>query len=355
MLRRGSLLALLLVAGAIGCSNDIPSDPGTGTPPYVDTISAAKAQVLCGIAGTVIVPTMRDVDRRVGELIASLEALAANRSESTLEHAREAWRAARRPWSNCESFTFGLISYPAIDGQIDALPVEIGSIGSLLEGNQLITLDVVSHLPAGMRGFHAVEYLLYGEDGGKVVDEFTDRQLTYLVAVAKVMSISTSRLWNGWKPFNGVDSSTGDWQLCNAGRLGSIYVTQDEALREILGQLIHGCSDLENRLTLDANNQGEDRFSGNGKSDNLSAVEGIRAIYTGEYSQSADPDVGIGLSALVREKSPAIDSTMRSQLEDAALTVFVAPEVGYDPARDVIRDLRRTIQSQVVPLLVMTR
>lgn len=367
-LLQGSVAALLLI-GAAGCKNDTidsgNTNTNTNTPPPID---AAKTASLHDISTNVIVPAVVDFDMAAEKVATSVATLSAQRTQANLVAAREAWRASRRPWELCEAFLFGPAKNQQIDPSIDSWPLDQLTIDSILSSNDQITKQYLDPLEGTSKGFHAIEFLLFGEKGDKMVEKMTDREFEYLIATTGAFRDATARLRQAWEPANNNDSASYWWQLSNAGMAGSLYRTQDAGLAEILGGLVGITSELENAKMGNpyfANSAllEEDRFSGNSNFDFVANVEGVRAVYLGEYRERVDPIVGKGLSDLVKAKSggDAVDAKVRQELDDAVSAIrAITPNFGdaitsnrtaIANAITKVRELNATLDTEVRKLL----
>jgi putative iron-regulated protein len=359
-----SSVAVLVLIGAAGCSTEEP--PTTVTPP--PPIDAAKTASLHDISTNVIVAAVVDFDVAAEKVATTVATLNTQRNQDNLMAAREAWRASRRPWEFCEAFLFGPAKNQQIDPSIDSWPLDQITIDSILSSTDPITKEYLEPLEGTSKGFHAIEFLLFGEKGDKTADKLTDREMEYLIASTGAFRDATARLRKAWEPLNDNDSASYWWQLSYAGISGSLYRTQDAGLAEILGGLVGITSELENAKMGNpyfANSAllEEDRFSGNSNFDFIANVEGVRAVYTGEYHERANPIIGHGLSDLVKAKSggDALDAKVRQQLDDAVSGIrAITPNFGdaitsnrtaIANAITKVRELNATLDNDVRKLL----
>ena len=107
----------------------------------------------------------------------------------------------------------------------------------------------------------------------------------------------------------------------------------------------------------------EDRFSGNSNFDFVANVEGVRAVYLGEYRERSTPLTGKGMTDLVKAKSggEAIDAKVRQQLDDAVSAIrAITPSFGeaitsnrtaIANAITKVRELNSTLDNEVRKLL----
>ncbi len=136
------------------------------------------------------------------QLKTAVDALVASPSEDTLEAARQAWRDSRVPYMQTEVYRFGNAIVDDWEGKVNAWPLDeglidytdAGSYGTESDENALYTANVVSNaslvmsgetIDAGQitkalleeslheadgneanvaTGYHAVEFLLWGQD-----------------------------------------------------------------------------------------------------------------------------------------------------------------------------------------------
>lgn len=362
-------IAALLLLGAAGCKNntidDGGDDPNTNTPPPID---AAKTATLHDISTNVIIPAVVDFDLAADKVATAMTTLSTQRTQENLMAAREAWRASRRPWELCEAFLFGPAKNQQLDPAIDSWPLDQLTLDSILASSDPITKEYLDPLEGTSKGFHAIEFLLFGEKGDKLVEKMTDREFEYLIAATGAFRDATARLRKAWEPANDNDSAAYWWQLTNAGLPGSLYRTQDAGLAEILGGLVGITSELENAKMGNpyfANSAllEEDRFSGNSNFDFIANVEGVRAVYLGEYRERSTPLTGKGMTDLVKAKSggEAVDAKVRQQLDDAVTAIrAITPSFGEAIASNrtaianaitKVRELNATLDNEVRKLL----
>ena len=135
------------------------------------------------------------------QLDTAVEALLAAPSEATLGAARDAWRAARVPYMQTEAFRFGNPVVDDWEGRVNAWPLDEGlidyvdsSYGDSTDENPLYTLNVIANTQLRIGpdvvdattitkeliggplqealdveknvaiGYHAIEFLLWGQD-----------------------------------------------------------------------------------------------------------------------------------------------------------------------------------------------
>ncbi len=164
-------LCLSLVAG---CSRTEPQNPRV---PVLETYA------------NIVLATYEDTIATARELDAAIDALLANPSEETLNAARERWRAARIPYSYSEAFRFyggPIDAEDGPEGQLNGWPLDENHIDAVLvdKYNAAPGLNIIGnpeHFPeitpellaeqneAGgekniASGYHAIEFLLWGQD-----------------------------------------------------------------------------------------------------------------------------------------------------------------------------------------------
>ncbi len=302
---------------------------------------------------------------------AAVDALIANPTAETLAAARAAWKVARVPYQRSEVFRFGNPIVDDWEGKVNAWPLDEGlidyvapSYGTESDANAFYTLNAVANpkLRLGAKdvdaskitpeflegtlqeagdietnvatGYHAVEFLLWGQDlngtgpgaGDRPATDFDtrnctngncDRRAAYLKAATDLLVSDLKTMADAWAPGGEAserllktDPSTGIAALLTG--MGSLSYGELAGERMKLGLMLH---DPEEE---------QDCFSDNTYNSHYNDVVGIRGVYVGRYER-ADGSVveGPSLAALVAEKNPALNTQLTAKL-DATLAAFTA-------------------------------
>jgi len=166
------------------------------------------------VVDNVIVPGYERLNKKASELVEALTALKNNPTAATVTVARNAWRAAREPWEASEGHIFGPVDTLGVDPKVDSWPVDKNQLDGALGGYDP-ELSNIDGFPVTMKGFHAIEYLLFGdgttlesaEDAAirlqtPVGDEDTAEdkvRLGYLEALGKSFQKDIQSLVDAWK------------------------------------------------------------------------------------------------------------------------------------------------------------
>lgn len=289
-------------------------------------------------------------------------------SEAELTAAKEAWVATRTPWEASEGFLFGPVSDNEIDPNIDTWPLDSSGVDDILDGTDVISEAYIENLSAtGLKGFHLIEYLLWGVNGNKTAADLTTRELEYLVAAAENLKNKTNELYTAWNVAGGNFGA----QLKN---LSSRYPTEKsvlvelaEGIRGIAGEVYSG----KIQSTLDGLDAGgldaglreeESRFSGNTKVDFTANIQSIQNIYIGTYATLGN---GKGLSDVVASKNPTLDATIKTQIIEAINAIvniggsatatyssaLADNRASIEAAQTKVQTLHDTLENQLIPLI----
>ena len=340
--------ALLVLAAACGDN----STPGTGPSTFDATA------LLADVPSKVIFPTYADLEVKANALNAAVVTLQASTTDVNLQAAQDAWRATRRPWEQSEGFLFGPVETDGIDPSIDSWPVNQADLNAVLASGQPLTKATIDGLEGGLKGFHTIEYLLFGAGSGKAAADLTVRELEYLVAVTESLEGAVSQLRQAWDPAGGNFSAT----VATAGQSGNtVYTSQSQALQEIVNAMIAICDEVGNGKISDPFDQQdrsleESQFSNNSDADFADNIRSVQNVYLGQYGSST----GTGVRALVQAKQPSLDATITAQTQAAIDAIGqMTPTFGeaittnqpaVEAARTAVRALRQTLESQLLPL-----
>lgn len=311
------------------------------------------------IGNDVILKTYEELFTQTQNLASTLAALESNPTSQGLDASRQAWRDTRKPWEQSEGFLFGPVDQQGIDPSIDSWPVNETDLDAVLNGPQPLTKTYIDGLDGTLKGFHTIEYLLFGADGTKQVGDFTARQFEYLSACSESLLGATQQLYDSWKPSGGnfVDN------IILAGKTGqSIYPSQKSALQEIMNGMITIADEVANGKINDPFSQQnvtleESRFSANSKQDFADNIRSILHAYTGNYLNTD----GSGISTIIHEKNATLDTKVVGQINDAiaAITaiegtftsaIFNSP-ASVQFAQTKVRDLQQTLEGEVLPII----
>jgi putative iron-regulated protein len=171
---KAALAAALTLSLAVGCSRPESKDPRR---PVLETYAQ------------IVLATYEDTIAAARELDTAIDALLANPSEQTLNAARERWRAARIPYAYTEAFRFyggpidgetgpegQLNGWPLDENHIDAVALDkynaapgLDIVGDAKSFPEITPELIAAQNEAGgekniASGYHAVEFLLWGQD-----------------------------------------------------------------------------------------------------------------------------------------------------------------------------------------------
>lgn len=345
------ILFIALALGFTSCTSDEEELP----------VPKADYSAILITSSEVILSTYAELATKADALKAATELLESEQTEASLTAAREAWVAAREPWEKSEGFLFGPVDQEGLDPSLDSWPVNVIDLNNVLNSGNPITPDFLAAQSGTLKGFHTIEFLLWGDDLGnpKPVSALTQRQFEYLSAAAAVLAADANELHDAWRP----DAGNYIANLLTAGLGSEVYVSQKSALEEMANAMVTIADEVgngkindpftEQDLTLE-----ESRFSANSKADFANNIRSIRNIYEGEYGILVD---GRSISDLIDEADPALDDEIEAEI-DAAIAaienipgtfsdaVFNAP-ASVENAQTKVRDLQETLESGLVPFV----
>ncbi|MDR2121922.1 MAG: imelysin [Flavobacteriaceae bacterium] len=308
-------LALLSFIVFIGCSdNDSDSDYGTTDNTYKEILTNEAA---------VITATYVDLAEKAKVLKDKVYALEKG-NDAALQAAKEAWVVARAPWELSEAFLWGPVDFEGVDPAIDSWPVNVAEIDAIFASGKPITPEVLEANDE-TRGFHTLEYYLWGVNGNKKASELTDREIEYLKAVAQDLYEKTTYLADKWSPSGGNYSSV----LINAGQ-NDVYKSPEAALTELVEGMITIADEVASQkieTPLNGNNgsakpdEEESRFSKNSILDFSDNIRSIQNIYLGKYKTAQ----GKGLTDIVAPQNPLLDAQIKAKITESINALEAIP------------------------------
>lgn len=313
-------------------------------------------------------------------LQAAVNNLIENPSAEALEAAKSAWLTARVPYQQTEVYRFGNAIVDDWEGKVNAWPLDEGlidyvdvSYGGPTDENEAAALNVIANAsftlsgdkidapaitPALLEdtlqeadgveanvatGYHAVEFLLWGQDlnghgpgagnrpwtdyatGDECTGGNCDRRREYLKAATDLLISDLEWIVTQWA--DGGDARTTVMADENAGiaailtGMGSLSYGETAGERMRLGVMLN---DPEEEHSCFADNTHNDHFY-NGV--------GIQSVYLGSYTRIDGSIVeGVSLSDLVAATDTELDAEMQSKLSAAVLAlgrIKTAAESGF--------------------------
>jgi putative iron-regulated protein len=294
------------------CSECVPVDYGS---------------ILINLSDYVILPSYKGVKDKADILYNKCLALHDVNSPEYLEAAQKAWREFRIPWEYCENYNFGPLKNKGFDNSMDAWPLSPNTIDSILRDSTInLTSDFFYTEPGSVKGAHLIEYILWGIDGHQSATNITKRQREYVRACAENMSNESGKLYDNWRCGSGYSCFINN--VKEAGTRG-IYTSQIQALLQLVNNNIGSFDDCANRKLTEAVNKNdiydqESYFSDNTKNDILYNLEAIQFIYLGKYKDGTGN--GLGLTTIVVNENPELDSKIRLEISAAIAAVNAIPE-----------------------------
>ena len=291
------------------------------------------------------------------------DALIAKPSAEALAAARDAWKAARIPYQQTEAYRFGNAIVDDWEGRVNAWPLDEGlidyvdaSYGAESDENTLYTANVVANPSIEINGtkvdaskitpqflsgtlqeagdieanvatgYHAVEFLLWGQDlngtkagsGNRPYTDFDaanctggncERRAQYLAAATDLLVADLEEMVANWRADGAARKGLLDGEA-NAGistiltGMGSLSYGELAGERMKLGLLLH---DPEEE---------HDCFSDNTHISHLYDAIGIRNVYHGSYKRIDGSTVeGPSVSDLVKQTDAALDAELSGKLD----------------------------------------
>ncbi|MGQ5524919.1 imelysin family protein [Chitinimonas sp. PSY-7] len=313
----------------------------------------------------------------------AIDAFIANPSDETLSKARESWLAAREWYGQTEVFRFysgPIDNEEGPEGRINAWPMDeayvdyvkgktragiVNNPKAKLNREVLVSLNEKGGEENVSTGWHAIEFLLWGQDlsktgpGARPAADFidgkgqnADRRRTYLKIVTDLLVDDLNNLSQAWAP--------------NAKNYRADFVADKDAMQKILtgiGVLSRGELAGERMEVALASKSQEDEhscFSDNTHRDIVSNAKGIQNVWEGSYTR-ADGSVLKGAS--LRELIAGKDAKLAEKTSaDIANSVKLAEEiqspfdqeiVGKDsaPGRKRVRAVIDSLKKQATDLV----
>lgn len=323
-------------------------------------------QVVVDYADKVVVPTYTLLAQRAMALETAVSTLATTTSAANLTAAKDAWVATRVPWEQSEAHLFGPVSVNGYDPAMDSWPVNRTDLDAVLASSNPLTQAYVSGLPEEQKGFHTLEYLLWGEDGNKAAAAITPRELEYMKALAAELTVVTGQLSTSWTA--GVDGKAAYRTVfTTAGEGSNAYPSLGSAAQEILGGMAGICDEVANGKIADPYDARdpqlvESQFSFNSKLDFADNLRGVLNAYTGDAAAAGT--TGRGLADFVAAADPALDAQFRAEVAAAISAIEAIPGTFRDAimidsarpsiaaAQTAIRKVQSTIEGPLTEVVL---
>jgi putative iron-regulated protein len=343
------IISILAISGFVASCKKEETEETTAT-------ENLKVKILEDFSLNIAQTTYNDLAAKASQLRSQVALFTSDQTEFNLTQCKQGWRDCRSAWEQSESFLFGPVSSDNIDPRIDTWPVNYNDLDSVLNSSAIYTSGYVDSLEDALKGFHPIEYLLFGTAGNKSAAQFTSRELDFLNALVVNLETLTAHVASRWNPASNGNYTT---NFNTAGQSGSSYTTRRAAYEEIVNAMIGICSEVADGkmgepFALQDPSLEESPFALNSNTDFTNNIRGVKNVYLGTYLSD-----GRGLEDLVRENNLSLDGRVKQKIENAiaALNAITAPfgqaiitqPVQVQNAIDAIEELKTILEIELLP------
>jgi len=328
------------------------------TTPQTDNFAALEQTVLTDFTNNVALSSYLNLSVKATQLNTSLQNLNATTTDANLTIAKQAWKDMRSVWEQSESFLFGPVEDNDYDPNMDTWPTDYTQMDALLASNNPLTVTDIEGFTLSLRGYHPIEYILFGDHGDRTAAEITDRQKQYMMSLSTDLLNTCNDLYLSWSsaPENFA------LQVINAGTTSTKYAKKQEVYIALVDGLIGICEEVgEGKMKepFDARDPQlvESPYSGNSTTDFKNNITGIQNVYLGLNG-------GKGLKDLVAAKNKSLDNKIQAELT-AAINAFDNIPGFYEEAilttdgrvkiqqtMDALAALKETLEDELSPFVV---
>ncbi|HIG73656.1 MAG TPA: iron-regulated protein [Bacteroidetes bacterium] len=318
-----------------------------------DDLKAAAVETYADI----VYASYQDAYDAAVEMDAAIDAFIATPTEATLATARQAWLDAREPYGQTEAYRFSngpIDDADGPEGLLNAWPMDESYVDYVMGESGIVSTGIInSDAPAyatidadlleGLNeeggeenvsvGYHAIEFLLWGQDlsetgpGNRPVTDYTtapnaDRRAQYLATVSDLLLVHLGEMVAEWAPGQ-------------SGNYRATFLAQDadQALADVftgIGTLAKSELAVE-RMFVAVNNQDQEDehscFSDNTHRDIVTNAQGIANVWRGSYTRTDGSTVsGTSLADVVAEENAEFAAEVNGYTSTVLTAVNAIPD-----------------------------
>lgn len=282
--------------------------------------NVTETQVITDFVQKIALPQYQNLQEKATALNNAVQALNANTTDANLHAAQQAWRDTRTGWETCEGFLLGPVEDNNYDPNMDTWPVDYLQLDSILAttaiGNYNTTF--VSQLNQNLRGFHPLEFILWGQTGNATADSITADQKAFMVALSQDILNTVDSLNNSWA------TTGGNFQqvMLSAGPGNTRYPTKQSVILAIVNSMSDICNEVGVQNTdgkifapfsAHDSTQTESPFSHNSLIDFRNNIMGAQNVYLCTWNGVQ----GGSISAFVSARNVSLDNTIKADFTAA--------------------------------------
>jgi len=301
--------ALLLgIAALSACSKS--SNSGSS-----ESFTTVESNVIESVVNKTAVPQCADLVSAGTELNANITTLVATPTDANLLAAQASWKKMRITWERCEGFLIGPVESNEYDPNSDTWPTDYRQMDSLLDNSTDLSVAKVETLFFTMRGYHPIEYLLFGEGGTRKVSELNGIKQQYLASLsADLLNNNVKPLYNDWTaaPTNYAQkiltAGTGNTEFSSRQAL-FLALAGDEGMAGICNEVgqQNANGKMYNPYITEDSTLAESPYSGNSLIDFKNNIVGVQQVYMGING-------GKGIKDLVAAKNKDLDNKIQAAI-----------------------------------------
>lgn len=347
-----TLFCIAAIAIAVASCSKKDSKPA-------NTDGTLEGLVLADFPTNLANPNYLDIETKAGIMKDAAAAFIAAPNDANLKATQEAWKNTRAAWESCEGYLFGPVEDFNYDPTMDDWPVNKTDLDSLLSSTNPLAVSDIDPLETTLKGFHAIEYIIYGVGGTKKASQITERQKTYLSSLTQSLYNTTRQLQSSWDP-----STSGNFslQVTSAGKGSTRFTTRKDFFLALAGSMADICNEVADSkmqipLAAQDSTLDESSFSHNSVTDFTNNIKGVLNAYLSSYNGTG----GHSLSELVKAKNVSLDSKIQSQV-NAAVASFNGITISYEKAiytqknqikntQTAIRTLKATLEGDLTDFI----
>jgi putative iron-regulated protein len=343
-------LPICLIFIFISCKKNDDSD---------DSSSAVlEKKVLTDFTHIVALSSYSDLNAKASELNNNVVTLDNQPTDANLLVVQNQWRTVRESWEQCEGWLFGPVEDLNFDPEMDDWPVNRVDLDSLLVSTAPLDLSAVQGFQTSLKGFHALEYIIFGIGGSKTAAHLTAREREYMKSLAQHIFNVTTQVYQSWDPGQPDNFS---YEVINAGEGSARYATRKDAFIAIISAMAGICNEvaggkMETPLVAQDSTLEESQFSRNSIVDFKNNITGVENVFHCRYVSD-----GTGFEEWLAAKNISLNNKIKQQI-GAAVASFDNITLPFGQAiytqqlqiinsQNAINALKITLEDELIPFV----